>query len=236
MEELNGYNLSRNFFDWCFENPEKISPNHSAIYFFAIEHCNRLGWKKKFGFPTQMAMDALGIKKHETYIRYFNDLVEWGFLTLIQKSRNQYSANIISINSAIPKNGGALGKATRTHAGKQTDSKGESTGESNSSILKQDNIEPLTKETIKTCFSFDDFWNMYDKKIDSKKCKAKYEKLTEAQRAKIRETLPAYLSTINDKQFQKHPSTYLNNECWNDEIFPMNAPTQTQKKPPLDYR
>jgi hypothetical protein len=40
---MNGYDLSRNFFDWCFENPEKVSPNHSAIYFFAIEHCNRWG-------------------------------------------------------------------------------------------------------------------------------------------------------------------------------------------------
>jgi len=90
MSELTGYDLSRNFFDFCFENPELISPNHSAIYFFAIEHCNRLGWKRKYGFPTQMAMDAIGIKKHSTYIRYFNDLVEWGFFELMQKSQNQY--------------------------------------------------------------------------------------------------------------------------------------------------
>lgn len=36
------FKLSRNFFDWSFENPELITPTHSAIYFFAIEHCNRL--------------------------------------------------------------------------------------------------------------------------------------------------------------------------------------------------
>ncbi len=83
---MNSYELSRNWFDWCFENPEKINPNHSAIYFFAIEHCNRLGWRDKFGFPTQMAMDAVGIKKHQTYIRYFNELCEWGFFKLIQNT------------------------------------------------------------------------------------------------------------------------------------------------------
>ena len=111
MKQITGYELSRRWFDFCFENPEKISPNHSAIYFFAIEHCNRLGWKEKFGFPTQMTMDAIGIKKHQTYIRYFTDLIEWGFIKLIQKSTNQYSSNIISLLSAIPKNGKALGKA-----------------------------------------------------------------------------------------------------------------------------
>jgi len=143
-KEITGYELSRNFFDWCFENPEKISPSHSAIFFFAIEHCNRLGWKSKFGFPTQMVMDAIGIKKHETYIRYLNDLIEWGFLILIQKSTNQYSANIISISNAVPKNGKALEKASRMHGRKQTESIGESTGESKGGILKQD----INKETI----------------------------------------------------------------------------------------
>lgn len=140
---MNSYELSRGWFDFSFNNPEMISPNHTAIYFFAIEHCNRLGWKEKFGFPTQMAMDALGIKKHQTYIRYFNDLVNWGFFILVQKSTNQYSANIISINCAMPKNGKALDKAIITHTAKQT----EPIGQSNSSIDKQDNNITINKET-----------------------------------------------------------------------------------------
>lgn len=145
MAELNSYDLSRAWFDWCFENPEMISPNHTAIYFFAIEHCNRLGWKDKFGFPTQMAMDAIGIKKHQTYIKYFQELIDWGFIKLVQKSQNQYSANIISLMYAKPKNGKPLDKAFVRHAAKQTEtngqsigqSNGQSTGQSNSSIDKQ---------------------------------------------------------------------------------------------------
>jgi len=129
------------WFDFCFENPEKISPNHSAIYFFAIEHCNRLGWKEKFGFPSQMVCDAIGIRKTQTFIKYFNDLVEWKFFKLIQKSRNQYSANIISLISAKPKNGSALGKAIVKHGLKQT----ESIRQSNSPINKQETKEQETK-------------------------------------------------------------------------------------------
>jgi hypothetical protein len=138
-----GYNLSRQWFDFAFENPEIISPNHAAIYFFAIEHCNRLGWREKFGFPTQMAMDAIGIKKHSTYIRYFNDLVNWGFFKLVQKSSNQYSANIICLTNALPKTGKALGKAIKNHAAKQMKSMGQSTGQSKRSINKPINNKPI---------------------------------------------------------------------------------------------
>lgn len=161
-KEINGYHLSRRWFDWCFENPEKISPNHSAIYFFAIEHCNRLGWKPKFGFPTQMVMDAIGIKKHETYIRYFNDLVEWGFFDLLQRSQNQYSANIISLDSAVPKSGEALGKAIRNHEGKQTRKHGDSNGESNRSIDKPQTSKPLNHKLEIEQFIFNDELFMAD--------------------------------------------------------------------------
>ena len=84
-KQLNGYELSRTWFDFCFEHPELIKPVHSAVYFFAIEHCNRLGWKKKFGFPSAMTMDALGIKSYGTYIKALNDLVEFGFIEMIEK-------------------------------------------------------------------------------------------------------------------------------------------------------
>lgn len=121
-DKLTGYNLNRDFFDWCFENPEKIKPIHIAIYMFAIEHCNRLGWKPKFGFPTQMTMDAIGIKNWRTYIKAFNDLCEWGFFELVEKSKNQYSANVIAIVKNTKAHTKALSKASQKHGQKQVNS------------------------------------------------------------------------------------------------------------------
>ena len=83
--EITGYELSRNWFDWCYENPQLITPTHTAMYFFIIEHWNRLGWKKKFGLPTQMTMDAIGVRNWRTYSKAFNDLVDYGFFKLIEK-------------------------------------------------------------------------------------------------------------------------------------------------------
>lgn len=155
--EINGYQLSRAWFDFCFSNPELINPNHTAIFAFAIEHCNRLGWKEKFGFPSQMTMDALGIKNHHTFIKYFNDLVEWGFFKLVQKSTNQYSANIISLQCGKSKNNKALDKAFITHASKQPQgqqhSNPQSTQQSNDSIDKP--INQLTNKPIKMSTNVD---------------------------------------------------------------------------------
>lgn len=119
MVEFNSYELSRNWFNWCFENPEKINANHTALYFFIIEHCNRLGWKEKFGLPMEMAKDALGIKNYKTYSKAFNDLVEFGFIKVIEKSKNQYSANIIALVKNTKAHTKALSKATLKHNQKQ---------------------------------------------------------------------------------------------------------------------
>lgn len=162
---MNGYELSRNWFDWSFENPELITPTHTAIYFFAIEHCNRLGWKDKFGFPTQMAMDAIGIRKHQTFTKHFTDLVEWGFIGLVQKSKNQYSANIISLKSAMPKNGKALDKAMIKHGAKQS----QSTGQSMDSIDKQETNKQgtinVSERKLKFASTLEPFQKLYSKQM-----------------------------------------------------------------------
>lgn len=149
-KDISGYSLSREWFDFCFENPEKIRPNHTALYFFIIEHCNRLGWKNKFGLPTTVAKDAIGIRSYNTYIKTLNDLVEFGFINLIEKSKNQYSANIVALSKFDKALDRALDKAIikeEVCSIKKQQSTGESTiqstGESISSINK-----PLTKETL----------------------------------------------------------------------------------------
>lgn len=141
---MNSYDLSRQFVDFSFENPSKIKPNHYALYFFSIEHCNRLGWKKEFGIPTTMTMEAIGIKSYNTYIKTFNELIEFGFYKIIERSKNQYSSNVIELlnfNKPLDK---ALDKAFIKHATKQS----ESTKQSISSIDKQETNKQINKLTI----------------------------------------------------------------------------------------
>jgi hypothetical protein len=95
---MNGYKLSRKWFDFAEANPEKIKPNHAALYFYAVELCNSLGWKEKFSLPASRAMHCIGIHSYNTYKKTFQDLIDWKFFKLIQSSKNQYSANIIALS------------------------------------------------------------------------------------------------------------------------------------------
>lgn len=220
------FKLYRVFWNWCFENPSKIKPTHIAMYSFAIEHCNRLGWKKDFGFPTTMVMEAIGVRSYSVYKTHLDDLVDFGFIEMIEISKNQYSANIIALkeNDKAPTN--ALDKALIKHTSKQVQSTRQSTHQSIDSIdiQRTKNKEQRTKGgDISSILPFSDFWDLYDKKVGSKnKLEKKWEKISEADRAKIREYIPRYKKSQPDKKFRKNPETFLNNESWNDEIINEN--------------
>ena len=157
MAELSGYELSRNWFDFSFEEPDLIRPVHTALYFFIIEHCNRLGWKKKFGLPMEMAKDAIGVKNYRTYTKAFNDLVEWGFIEVYERSKNQYSANVIGIVKNTKATTKALSKAIQKHGQKQVHGivgiDKPLTKEPNN--LKPNNIDDKKSSAYSLCI---DFW------------------------------------------------------------------------------
>ena len=197
---MNSYDLSRKWFDWTFENPERINPNHTALYFFIIEHCNRLGWKEKFGLPTTMAKEAIGIRSYNTYINTLNDLVEFGFVKLIEKSKNQYSSNIVALSNFNKAPDKALNKALIKHGTKQR--------ESTDSVNKQETIEQIY---IPTFIEFLKFAIEQVPNINKDEVKLKYEswkvnnwkdgnnKQIKNWKTKLLNTLP-YISKIEVKQ------------------------------------
>lgn len=119
MAKLDYYSLMRNFWDFAFENPEVIKPVHCALYAFTVEHCNRLGWKQKFGLPASMVLDAIGIKSYSVYKKTFDDLVDFGFIEVIQYSKNQHSSNVVALKENYKATYKAYDKASVKHVAKQ---------------------------------------------------------------------------------------------------------------------
>lgn len=100
----------------------------------------------------------------------------------------------------------------------------------NNNVLTKINNENNENNEIETCFSFDEFWNSYGKKVDSKKCRDKYEKISEENREVIKLTVSEYVNSNQDVKFRKNPFTYLNGECWNDQItYDRRTNKSTQK-------
>lgn len=141
---MDHFKLLRDFWDFAFENPEKISPNHCALYCFVINHSNRLGRKEKLGLPTEMAKEAIGMKSYKTYAATLNDLVDWGFINMLERSKNQYSSNIVALVNFTEAHTKALDKAMLMQSPKQV----QSNSQSNASIneLRTKKEELITKK------------------------------------------------------------------------------------------
>jgi hypothetical protein len=80
-------------------------------------------------------------------------------------------------------------------------------------------------------YTFDEFWDMYDKKIgDKNKLSKKYDKLDMSEKELIFAHVPKYKLSQPDKKYRKNPETYINNKSWNDEIVGVKE-TVIQDKP-----
>jgi len=85
-------------------------------------------------------------------------------------------------------------------------------------------------------YSFDEFWNDYDKKVgDKTKLKVKWSKISNADKLKIKAHISEYKKAQPDKSYRKNPETYLNNKSWNDEIIKKMSLTAAEQ-PVKRYR
>jgi hypothetical protein len=91
------FSLTKQWFNFCKSGEKIIRPIHTAFYFYCINICNELHWKKNFGIPTDNTMETLGIKNKKTYYTVLQDLVDFGFIILTEKSINQHTTNIICL-------------------------------------------------------------------------------------------------------------------------------------------
>lgn len=77
--------------------------------------------------------------------------------------------------------------------------------------------------------SFNDFWDAYDKKTDRAKCEKKWDRLKQSEKEAILAYLPGYTATTPDKQYRKHPETFLNNRGWENELIVKTELTKKSK-------
>ena len=89
-----------------------------------------------------------------------------------------------------------------------------------SNLPSDDLFGDVTSEPPKpSCLPFDEFWNLYGKKVDRKTAERVYAKVSEKDRQLIKQHLPLYVRSTPEVQYRKHPTTYLRGQCWNDEII-----------------
>lgn len=108
---MNGYELTRDWFDFRFENPDKCKPIHTELYIYIIDQWNRLGQVNKFGLPTQYTMQVLNINSYNTFKTALDKLVEFGFIHLVSESKNQHQSRVVALSKNDKASSKALDKA-----------------------------------------------------------------------------------------------------------------------------
>ena len=96
-DKISGYHLTRQWFNFCQATDQNIKPIHTAIYMYTIHLCNSLKWKPVFQLPTSETMKVLGISNYTTYRVALEEIISFGFIKMVEKSRNQYTANRICL-------------------------------------------------------------------------------------------------------------------------------------------
>jgi len=71
-------------------------------------------------------------------------------------------------------------------------------------------------------WQFEDWWLNYDYKISKDKAQKSWNKLTEQEKDIALQKVAEYVESTPDKSFRKHPTTYINQKSFNDEIITRN--------------
>ena len=80
---------------------------------------------------------------------------------------------------------------------------------------------------------FEEWWLWYDYKISKDKAKKSWNKLNEQEKDLALQSVQAYVISTPDKSFRKHPTTYLNQKSFNDEIITRNTKSQSRVSPKI---
>ena len=196
----------------------KLSGNACKIYLLIVRKTR--GWNKPADFISfSQIRKFTGISSNETINKAMDELVNYRLVKVKngnQKTSNEYYINDFGITETVK--GESLAITENVKAITET---------VNQPITETVNTKTTNKTTNKKQVGectlnvpFDDFWNLYDKKVgDKEKIKTKWGKLKDSEREALMNHLPLYKKSQPNKKYRKDPSTYLNNKSWNDEII-----------------
>jgi len=199
---MNGYNLSHNFYEWAFNNREEFKPVVSALYFYLVEVCNTLNWKKEFSMSAKECMEGMGVSGYNTYKYAFDVLCKNGFIKVIKKSTNQYQANIIALSNFDEATDRPMDEATDRPmdeaTNKATSKQLQGTHQSTGDIHKTVNNKTINSKTNKQ--SYADYVKL---------TKEEYEKLCTQYTETGAKRMIEILSNYKGASGKKYKSDYL---------------------------
>ena len=205
---------------------DKTAGNYFIASKYYVEDEN-ISWKAKgimsylFSKPDdwqiyQTQLEKVSIDGKASVRSTINELIDNGYMT--RQSRRKSNGDFDGYDYTLheyPTNDGVR----KMEDAKMEDAKMEiaksDTTNNNSTNNDLTNNDINTSATKVTKEQFDQWWNLYDKKLDKKKAFSLFKTaLKKHDFETIMNGTKDYLKTITDKQYQKYPKTFLSQESF----------------------
>lgn len=199
-------------------------------YFIASKHYvedENISWKAKgimsylFSKPNdwqiyQTQLEKVSKDGKASVRSTINELINNGYMTRQSRRKTNgdfdgydYTLHEYPINNGVRKMEDAKMEIAKMEIAKSDTTNNNST---NNDLTNNDINTSATKVTQE---QFDQWWNLYDKKLDKKKAFSLFKSsLKKHDFETIMNGTKDYLKTITDKQYQKYPKTFLSQESF----------------------
>ncbi|MCE4987181.1 helix-turn-helix domain-containing protein [Staphylococcus haemolyticus] len=166
-------------------------------------------------FPSvDLIKHELGIGKHR-FLRAKNELINNGYLTVDRKqTKNIYGSNLYTLFHS-PRQANGRPVDDRPAYDRPVDSQPTTNNSITNNSITSNSKTINNSATDVTRERFEEWWKLYDKKLDKKKAFSLFKSaLKKHGFDTIMNGTREYLKTITDKQYQKYPKTFLSQESY----------------------
>lgn len=166
-------------------------------------------------FPSvDLIKHELGIGKHR-FLRAKNELINNGYLTVDRKqTKNIYGSNLYTLFHS-PRQANGRPVDDRPAYDRPVDSQPTTINSITNNSITSNSKTINNSATDITRERFEEWWKLYDKKLDKKKAFSLFKSaLKKHEFETIMNGTREYLKTITDKQYQKYPKTFLSQESY----------------------
>ena len=166
-------------------------------------------------FPSvDLIKHELGIGKHR-FLRAKNELIDNGYLMVDRKqTKNIYGSNLYTLFHS-PRQVDGRPVDDRPAYDRPVDSQPTTNNSITNNNITSNSKTINNSATDVTRERFEEWWKLYDKKLDKKKAFSLFKSaLKKDEFETIMNGTREYLKTITDKQYQKYPKTFLSQESY----------------------
>lgn len=200
----------------------ELSIEAKAIYAYLTSYAGG----KDTAFPSvSLICHELNISKNRFY-NHRKELVEKEIISVKrERTDNGFSKNIYTINHHFVRlNFVDIQNVDIQNVDIQNKDTKNNSIKNNS--IKNNNNKNNTSATDVTRERFEEWWKLYDKKLDKKKAFSLFKSaLKEHSYETIMNGTREYLKTITNKQYQKYPKTFLSQESYLNDFTEETQPT-----------